>query len=97
MEKVEEVVGRARVIKLFGASKRGQVLGARMQEGALAVGNAVRIRRRDVELGAGSIANLQQQKADTAKVDSEEFGVELKSKVEAAPGDTLEAFVVVEK
>ena len=97
MEKVEEVVGRARVIKLFGASKRGQVLGARMQEGALAVGNAVRIRRRDVELGAGSIANLQQQKADTAKVDSGEFGVELKSKVEAAPGDTLEAFVVVEK
>ena len=97
VEKTEEVVGRAKVLKFFSAAKDRRVIGCRMNEGMFSVGQAVRIMRRDLNIGTGSIMNLQQQKADTKKVESGEFGADIKSKIEIAPGDALEAFVVVER
>jgi translation initiation factor IF-2 len=55
----------------------------------------VRIMRRDLELGRGTIVGLQQNKKDVREVEkAQEFGMLLKSGVEPASGDRLEAFVV---
>ncbi len=92
-----EITGRAKILKLFSATKDRYIIGARMTEGALAVGNTVKIFRRDLPIGEGAILNVQQQKVNIKKVESGEFGSELKTKSLIAPGDTLEAFIIVEK
>ena len=90
-------MGRAKVLKLFSKTKNEHIIGGRMAEGMLTVGGTVNISRRDVLLGQGQITNLQQQKVNCKKVESGEFGGEIKTKVEIAPGDTLEGFIIVEK
>ncbi len=94
--RTEERTGRAKILKHFSTQKSIQVLGARVEEGTLDVGSTVKILRRDVEMGRGTIRNLQQQKADVKSVASDEFGMQLETKAEVAPGDHIEAFRVVE-
>ena len=97
MRKEMEITGQAKILKIFSKTKDRQIFGGRVSSGMLAVGNSVKIKRRDVDLGEGALMNLQQQKADTKKVEHGEFGGELKSKVEIAPGDTIDCFIIVEK
>lgn len=93
---VEDVTGRAKVLKTFSHTKDKQVVGGTVTEGALAVGAQVRIMRRDLEIGRGVIRNLQQQKVAVSEVqEGSEFGIEVAARVEIAPGDVLEAFTVV--
>lgn len=95
---VEEVKGRAKVLKFFSRSKDRSVIGCRVDEGVLALSDTVKIMRRDVELGRGKITNLQKAKAAVKEVSAgEECGVEIHSKAEPAPGDHLESVVLVEK
>jgi len=96
-EKTEEVVGKAKVLKCFSAVKDRQVIGCRVLEGMLAVGQTVRVTRRDLTIGTGSIMNLQQQKVNAKKVESGEFGADIKSKTDIAAGDVLESVIIVEK
>ena len=92
VEKTEERTGRAKVLKTFSTQKNTQVLGGRMEEGALRVGDIVKVMRRDLEIGRGKIQNLQQQKANVETVATDEFGMQVSSNAEVAPGDFLEAF-----
>lgn len=95
--KKEEVLGEAKVLKTFNASAGKQVLGAELISGALAVGNLIRVERRTVVLGNAKVTNLQQARADVKEIRTEgEFGMQIEGKVEAAPGDRLFAFRVVE-
>ncbi len=42
--------------------------------------------------------NVQSQKIQTKEVnEGDEFGMDIKSKIEIVPGDVLEAFKIVEK
>jgi len=66
-----------------------------MEEGTLALNQHVRIFRRDIELGRGVIKNLQQQKSNVDHINEGEFGMQLDSKAEVAPGDYLEPYNVV--
>jgi translation initiation factor IF-2 len=91
---VEEVAGRAKVLKTFSHTKRKQVLGGRLEAGVLALNSTVRIMRSDTEIGRGSILNLQQNRADMKKVEQGEFGAEVRAGITIAPGDYLETFVV---
>ncbi len=93
----EEVTGRAKVLKVFSATKDKQVAGGRVEEGALAPGNQCHIVRRGERIGRAKILGLQQQKIASSRVESGEFGMEVQSKFEVAPGDFLECFVIVEK
>ncbi len=93
----EEVTGKAKVLKVFGAMRDKQVAGGRIEEGALAPGNLCHIVRRGERIGRAKILGLQQQKVAVARVESGEFGMEAQSKLEIAPGDSIECFVVVEK
>jgi len=89
------MTGRAKVLKHFSTQKNTHVLGGRVEEGELKANQIVRILRRDIEVGTGTLKNVQQQKSDTQKVSDGEFGMQIDSKVELAPGDYIEAFDTV--
>ncbi|MCD5382365.1 MAG: translation initiation factor IF-2 [Candidatus Pacebacteria bacterium] len=92
----EEAVtkGRAKVLKHFSTQKDVHVIGGRVDEGSLSVGNQVRILRRDIEVGTGVIKNIQQQKNDVQSVNTDEFGMQVSTKHDIAAGDYLEAFAI---
>jgi translation initiation factor IF-2 len=73
--RVEEVLGEAKIIRVFNGSSGKQVLGARLDTGAVKVGDLVKFSRRGVDLGNGKVSNLQQARADVKEIRTEgEFG-----------------------
>lgn len=95
---VEEVVGAAKILKLFSSTKDKQVMGARVTTGTIEKNASVRIMRRDAEIGRGKIRELQQSKMETTSVkEGDEFGTMIESKIELCPGDIIECIVLVTK
>lgn len=95
---VEEISGTAKVLKLFSTAKGKQVLGARMLSGKIALGNTLKIMRRDTDIGRAKVKELQQAKiAATEVLEGAEFGAMIESKLEIAPGDVLEAVTMITK
>jgi translation initiation factor IF-2 len=95
---VEEIRGQAKILKTFSKNKTLQVLGAKVKDGFLKVGNKVKILRREEEIGNGIIKELQQAKVKTNEVTLEqEFGMSLDSKIELAPGDMIQAIEIIKK
>ncbi|MBA3550923.1 translation initiation factor IF-2 [Patescibacteria group bacterium] len=95
---VEESTGTAKVLKIFSKIKDKQILGGRVEKGSLVLNAEVKIMRRDFEIGSGKVRELQKQKTKVQQVpEGEEFGTLIESKIEIAPGDRLESFIVVEK
>jgi translation initiation factor IF-2 len=95
---VEEVTGAAKVLKIFSATKNKQVIGARVLSGQFAIGNSIKIMRREADIGRGKVRELQQAKVATQEVaEGSEFGALIESKIEIAPGDALEAVAMVTK
>jgi len=95
---VEEMTGRAKVLKFFSATKDKNIIGARVEEGEIKLGDEVKIMRREIEMGRGRIRELQQQKEKTSEVRSGvEFGCQLQSVITPAPGDKLEAYKIIQK
>ncbi|MEK7569212.1 MAG: translation initiation factor IF-2 [Patescibacteria group bacterium] len=94
----EEIVGTAKILKTFSIAKHKQVIGGKVLSGILEVGAQVKIMRREVEIGRGKIDGLQQQKLASKKVEEgNECGMMIEAKIEIAPGDILEAFVMNER
>lgn len=94
----EKIMGTAKVLKLFSAAKGKQVLGGRVVSGSFARGALVRIIRREAVIGQGRVRELQQAKAAVDSVsEGSEFGAMIESKMEAAPGDMLQAVMLVTK
>ena len=97
-ERVEEKAGSAKVLKLFGEAKGKVVLGGKVEEGTLAEGAEIRVMRRDLELGRGTITSLQSNKKQVKKVEAgSEFGAQVKTSAEPMPGDYLEVYTVAFK
>ena len=95
--RVEEILGEAKVLRVFNASGGKQVLGGRLDSGAMEVGNLVKITRRGLDLGNGKLTNLQQARADVKEIRTEgEFGAQIETKADVAGGDTLTFFRIVE-
>lgn len=94
-QETEVVNGKAKILKEFSTQKHVRVLGARMEEGSLKLKQMVRIMRREIEIGKGNIVNLQQSKMDTDIVKDGEFGLQINTKAEAAPGDYIEGIEIV--
>jgi translation initiation factor IF-2 len=91
----EVATGKIKVLKYFSTQKNTHVLGARAEEGYVKVKQRVRIIRRDIELGKGVVKNLQQQRLDVEKIETGEFGLQLETKSDVAPGDYLVPFEIV--
>jgi len=96
--KVEEMSGRAKVLKFFSTVKDKNIIGARVEEGEIKVGDEVKIMRRELEVGRGKVREIQQLKEKVSEVRSGvEFGCQLQSIITPAPGDKIEAFKIIEK
>jgi translation initiation factor IF-2 len=88
----EEIRGTANIMKVFSKQRDRQVIGGKVTGGAVKVGEVVAIRRRAALIGTGKIRNLQQMKSDTSTVtEGKEFGAQIESKIDLAPGDIIES------
>jgi len=95
---VEEMTGRAKILKFFSTIKDKNIIGARVEEGEIKVGDEVKIIRREIEVGRGKIRELQQMKEKTSEVRTGvEFGCQLQSTIIPAPGDKIEAYKIIQK
>ncbi len=95
---IVEVTGSLKILKTFGSTKDKQVVGGRVIQGRIVNGGIVRIMRRDFEIGKGKIVELQQNKIKAKEVlEENECGVQVETKVDIAPGDILEAFIITIK
>lgn len=94
-QETEEKTGEAKILKSFSVQKNIHVLGGKVLSGSLSVQQPVKLFRRDLEIGRGILKNLQQQKADVKTVSDGEFGMQLETRIELVPGDTLAAFKTV--
>jgi translation initiation factor IF-2 len=95
---MEEERGRIKVLKIFSKAKDKQVLGGRVEQGAIAANDEVIIFRREAEIGRGRVRELQQAKNKTSEVgEGKEFGSMIESKIEIAPGDYLKPIMKVIK
>lgn len=93
-----ETTGRAKVIRAFSRTKERQIVGGKVLEGAIVLNGAVKIMRREFEIGRGKIINLEKGKIKTSAVpEGAEFGMMIESKIEIAPGDVIELFSVTQK
>ena len=93
---VQELVGEAKILKTFSATKNKQVIGGRVENGLLQKGNTVQIMRRDEMIGKGTILGLQQGKQETDSVsEGIECGINISSSVEIARGDRLASYKTV--
>ncbi len=93
-----EVTGSLKILKTFGATKDKQVVGGKVITGRIVNGGIVRIMRRDFEIGKGKIVELQHNKIKAKEVlEENECGVQVETKVDIAPGDVLEAFIITIK
>jgi translation initiation factor IF-2 len=94
----EEILGKAKILKAFSATKEKQVIGGRVTEGKITQGSNVKILRRENEIGSAYIVGLEQSKQKTKEVlEGSECGILIESKIEIAPGDELVAFTMVAK
>lgn len=91
----EKITGHAKILKLFSTQKYTHVLGGRVEEGVLKLGQKVRVKRRDIVVGRGVLKNLQSMKQDVQHIDAGEFGMQIESRTEIAPGDIIEAYDLV--
>jgi len=92
-KKEEEIItGSVKILKHFSVQKNIHVLGGRIEEGVIKMNQRVSILRRDIPIGKGTIKNLQSQKSDVQQVDEGEFGMQLDTRAEIAPGDYLKPF-----
>lgn len=95
---VFETRGKAKIIRLFSIVKDKQIIGGKVIEGSIGLGEEFKIMRRGAEVGNGKIRELQQQKVKTSEVVKDrEFGAMAEAKIEIAPGDVIETFVIVKK
>ena len=90
---VDEMLGKAKVLKQFSSRKETHVVGGSVSEGYLARSASVRVMRRGAIIGVGKIKNMQSHKQNVERVESgSEFGAQIESPFEIAQGDTLECF-----
>lgn len=96
--KFEEITGKARILKVFSKTRDKQIIGGKVDQGFLAIGEHIKIVRRENDIGTGRIRELQQQKQSVKEVkEGSEFGAMVESKIEIAHGDSLVSFEIVEK
>lgn len=89
----EEMTARVKIIRVFSADKDKQIVGGRVEEGTLLAGSAVKIFRRDANIGVGKIRNIEHNKQRVTEVKKgSEFGMMLESKIIIAAGDGLQSF-----
>lgn len=90
----DEILGRAKLLKVFSSRKDEHLIGAEVLDGALHKKGSVHIMRRGALVGKGKITTLQSNRQTVEKVETEgQFGAQLESEIEPMQGDVLECYV----
>ena len=93
-----ETTGRAKIIRAFSRTKERQIVGGKVTEGQINLNSAVRIMRREFEIGRAKIVNLEKNKTKTSGIgEGAEFGMMIESKIEIVAGDIIESFDIIQK
>lgn len=94
----EEIIGKAKILKIFSAAKNKQIVGGEVMEGEIAKEKTARLIRRGNVLGKCRLQELQKEKTSVSKVEAgNQFGALVKCDTEAAGGDILEVFEIVKR
>lgn len=92
----EEIVAEIKVLKVFGAAKKLQIIGGKVQSGMIEKNLKFKILRRNEEIGRGILKGLQRNKQDVDTVpEPEEFGCSIDSKIDLAEHDILQVVKMV--
>lgn len=95
---VEEITGKAKIIRVFSFTKDKYVIGGKVESGIISVGEDVKIMRRDYEIGRGKIKELQHLKKKVSEIkEGMEFGCQIQATIEVAQGDKIESYRLVQK
>ncbi|MBI2049101.1 MAG: translation initiation factor IF-2 [Parcubacteria group bacterium] len=95
---IEEITGKAKILRTFSRTKNKQIVGGRVLEGKIVKGGNTRILRRDFSIGEGEVLELQQQKNRASEIaEGSEFGAMIESRHDIAPGDVIEEFITKEQ
>jgi len=94
-EAKETIVGRAKVLAVFRASKLGQVAGCKVAEGELRRNAKMRVLRNRESIFEGDVASLKRIQEDVRDVrEGFECGLGLKNFNDFREGDVLECFII---
>jgi translation initiation factor IF-2 len=97
-EKVERVLGRAEVRKVFKITRLGPIAGSFVTEGSITRNSSVRVLRDDAVIFEGKISSLKRFQDDVREVQKDfECGIGITGFGDLQEGDVIEAFVVEEK
>lgn len=93
--KEEEVLGSARVLKVFSSRHDTYLIGGTVEAGVLAKGSLIKVFRKKELVDEGEVLSLQVARQDAASVaTSQEFGASIECPSEVMPGDRLESFTI---
>ncbi len=87
----EEIIGVAKILKIFSKEKNKQLAGGRVISGKIInSGYQFKIKRRENEIGGGKIIELQHNKMPVKEIkEGDEFGAMIESKIELAKDDEI--------
>ncbi len=95
LEQKEEVIGKIRIIKLFGAEKNKKNVGGEIISGKAMTDRYVKIFRRDFLLGDGHMMEMRKFQTTIREAgEGEQIGLLIQTKTDIALNDTLE---IIEK
>ncbi len=95
LEQKEEVIGKIRIIKLFGAEKNKKIVGGEIISGKAMTDRYVKIFRRDFLLGDGHMMEMRKFQTTIREAgEGEQIGLLIQTKTDIALNDTLE---IIEK
>ena len=89
-EPIEIITGKAKVLRVFGTSKQGTVVGCRIAEGQFKQDETIQIERGSERIGKGKITMIKLGKieADIARAETE-CGLLIESTIEFNGSETL--------
>ncbi len=88
---VVDVLGSAKILKVFSSRHDEHLIGARVERGSIRAGSDIRVLRRGEAVGDGEIVSIQHNRQAVQRIDDEgEFGAQIALSHDPAPGDTLE-------
>ncbi len=95
LEQKEEVIGKIKIIKLFGAEKSKRIVGGEVISGKAVTNKYMKIFRRDFLLGDGHLVEIRKFQTTIQEAgEGEQIGLMLQTKTDIALNDTLE---IIEK
>ncbi len=92
-KEVDTVIGQAKILKVFSATKNSCVAGGNVTFGIISKKEQFKLMRAGIEITRGSIEGLQLAKSPVSSVEAgNEFGMQLDCREEILQGDIIETF-----